>query len=66
MKKVALEMTTKISLDFQEVSEDYEIDSDDEWDNGIFVDMPELKVKKRRETVFEELYNESDSYEESN
>ena len=51
--------------DLQEASDDSESDSDDEWDNETFVDMPEMKVNKRSVTVFEESESYSESDEES-
>ena len=53
--KVALTTTMKKNL-FQickEASEDSDSYSDDECSNETFLGMPEMKVKKCRETVFE-------------
>ena len=49
----------------QEASDDSDSDSDDEWANETFVEMPETKVKKLSETVFEESDSDSEYDEES-
>ena len=50
---------------FQEVLDDSESDSDEEKDDKTFVDMLDLKVKKRRETTLEDSDSKSESEEES-